>query len=58
MADPYIYDIARLDGLTFTLFSIAAVSTVLRLLTRGYYLRTYGLDDVTSVGATVSWFMK
>lgn len=53
MADPYIWDVARLDGLMYTLFSIAAISTVLRLLTRGHYLRTYGWDDATSVAATV-----
>ena len=50
---PDILDIARFDGLAFTLFAVVAVSTVLRLLTRGYYLRAFGADDVTSVAATV-----
>ena len=57
MVDPYIWDVARFDGLMYTLFSIAVVSTVLRILTRGYYLRAYGWDDATSVAATVSWYI-
>ena len=51
--DPEIWDIARFDGLMFTLFAIAALTTVLRLLTRGLFLHAIGADDILAVTATV-----
>ena len=55
MADPEIYAIGRFDALMYSLFAIVVLSTVLRVLTRGCYLRAFGMDDVTSVAATVNF---
>ena len=54
--NPEIWDIARFDGLMFTLFAVAALTTVLRLLSRGLFLHAIGADDILAVIATVCGF--
>ena len=56
--NPAIWDIARFDGLMFTLFAIAALTTALRLLTRGFFLHAIGADDILAVAATVSYHIN
>lgn len=53
---PYDYMIstAAFGGIAFTLWSIAAVTTLLRLYTRGVVLNYLGLDDYLALLGTVS----
>ena len=50
---PTVGDLALFDAITWTLFSIASVTTVLRLLTRRFFLHATGADDLLVVAATV-----
>ena len=50
---PTVGDLVLFDAVTWTLFSIATVTTVLRLLTRRFFLHATGADDLLAVAATV-----
>lgn len=46
------------DAICFGLFALAAVTTVVRLYTRGILLRALGLDDLLITMATVSTILS
>lgn len=45
---------SQYDAICFSLFALAAVTTVVRLYTRGIILRALGWDDLLITIATVS----
>ncbi|KAI9831612.1 MAG: hypothetical protein M1826_003221 [Phylliscum demangeonii] len=50
---PTIMPISQIDGVLFTLYAVAVVTTVLRLYCRGFVLHAFGLDDVLITVAVV-----
>lgn len=52
MVEPSIWDIERFAALTYTLFTIAALTTVLRFIARGVVLHSIGADDILALTAT------
>ena len=50
---PTVGNLAVFDSITWTLFAIATVTTVLRLLTRRFFLHSTGADDILAITATV-----
>ena len=50
---PTVGDMVLFDSVTWTLFGIATTTTILRLLTRRFFLHSTGADDILAVAATV-----
>ena len=56
--NPQLGDMILFDAVTWTLYSIATTTTILRLLTRRFFLHATGADDLLAVSATVCRFTE